>query len=82
MLPAHVCRRRGAQALSTESAGGFNHTEGLETQHFLSAELSAGSAATMKSQKCLLLRHRRGPGPSWCRSHSAEDRQGWLYQAA
>lgn len=67
--PAHACRRGGAQALSTEPAGGFNHTEGLETQHFLSAESSVGSAATVKSRKCLLLRHRRGPGPSWGRSH-------------
>lgn len=46
------------------SAGGFNHTDGLETQHFLSAESSFSSAA-MKSQKCLLLRHRRElEGPS------------------
>lgn len=35
--PAHACRRGGAEALSTEPAGGFNHTERLETQHFLSA---------------------------------------------
>lgn len=66
MPPAHICRRLGGvQALSKGSAGGFNHTDGLETQHFLSAELSASSAA-MKSQKCLLLRHRRElGGPSW-----------------
>lgn len=35
--PAHASRRGGAGALSTEPAGGFNHTERLETQHFLSA---------------------------------------------
>lgn len=72
--PAHARRRRGAQVLSTEPAGSFNHTAGLETQHFLSAEPCRLSCHDEESE-CLPLRHWEAR-TLLGRSPSAEDTQG------
>lgn len=81
MPPTHLCRRGGVQALSTGSAGGSNHTAGLATQHFLSAE-SCVSSAAVKSEVSAPEPQKRIRRPLLRTGQSAEERQGQLSEAA